>query len=235
MINICICDDNIAICNDLLSHIKKYFLENYKNIDIDVKIFMTSKDFLMYKNIKKFDLIFLDIEIDENSGIDIAKIIREDFKYNDINLVFISGYKDYALDLFRLRPIDFLIKPINNQSLYSLLDLFMNLQKKENYIFKYKVKTTINLIDIKNILFFESIGRKIKVVTNTNEDIFYGNLKSINKELENFNFIQTHNSFLVNIKYITKITNSELFILDNIRIPISRSNKNKILKIYMEN
>uniref|UniRef100_UPI002941EFA7 LytTR family transcriptional regulator DNA-binding domain-containing protein n=1 Tax=uncultured Tyzzerella sp. TaxID=2321398 RepID=UPI002941EFA7 len=59
-------------------------------------------------------------------------------------------------------------------------------------------------------------------------------LKDINIELEKFNFIQTHNSFLVNKKYIIKITNTELFIKNNIRIPISRSNKDKILKLYMK-
>ena len=232
MLNIAICDDSELICHFLVNKIESYFQGVCK--DIDIKIFNSSEDFLNYNNLEKINLLFLDIEIDEKSGIDIARDIREKFNYNNINIIFISAHKEYALDLFKSRPIDFLVKPINDQNLYDVLDRFIKIVEQTSNYFKYKIKNNILLKDINSILFFESIGRKIKIVTEKDEDMFYGNLKNINEELEKFNFIQTHNSFLVNKKYITKITNTELFIKDSIRIPISRSNKDKILKLYMK-
>lgn len=172
-------------------------------------------------------------QVYKDINIEIFTSSNEFFKYNNTSIVFISAYKDYALDLFKLRPLDFLVKPIKIEKLNDVLNRFVKTLDEKSYCFKYKIKNNIFFEDINNILFFESMGRKIKIVTKENENIFYGNLKNINQELYKFNFIQTHNSFLVNKKYITKITNTELFIKYNLRVPISRSNKDSILKLYM--
>ncbi len=227
MLNIVICDDSEIICKYLSEKLQEYFKQVYK--DINIEIFTSSNEFFKYNNINNIDLIFLDIEIDEKSGIDIAK----NFQDSNTSIVFISAYKDYALDLFKLRPLDFLVKPIKIEKLNDVLNRFVKTLDEKSYCFKYKIKNNIFFEDINNILFFESMGRKIKIVTKENENIFYGNLKNINQELYKFNFIQTHNSFLVNKKYIIKITNTELFIKYNLRVPISRSNKDSILKLYM--
>ncbi len=232
MLNITIFDDNKKICENLRNNIKSYF-ENLKE-EVIINTFSSSKDFLAYFNKNKnLDILFLDIEIDEFSGINIADIIRNQFEDDYCKIIFISAHQSYAMSLFKLRPTDFLIKPITTQNLYQCLDMVLNIINRDRKIFKYKIRSEIFSEPLKNIILFESMGRKIKIYTKKNETTFYGCLKDICKDLEKFNFIQTHNSFLINSSFISKVCKTEVILTTGMSIPISRANKDRILSLYL--
>ena len=119
----------IAVCDDdkiVSSHIEKVILNFGKceNIVVDVDVYHSGEGLI--NEIKKgeyYDLIFLDIEFKMSSGIEVGKLIRDQMKNDATHIVYISAYSNYALDLFKIRPLDFLIKPFEDK------EIILNLKK----------------------------------------------------------------------------------------------------------
>lgn len=233
MLKIVVLDDNQNICAHLKTDIESYL--NQIKEEFTINVFSSTESFLNYLNTNQdIDILFLDIEIDEISGINVANIIRNHFDNEHTKIIFISAHQNYAMELFKVRPIDFLVKPIQKVNLHNVLDTSIKLIFKDKSIFKYKIRNEIFSEHIKNIIFFESMGRKIKITTTKGQSTFYGSLKKIAKQLENFDFIQTHNSFLVNHSYISKVCKNEVILNIGTPIPISRAKKDNILNLYIE-
>lgn len=121
MINIGICDDENGFVLELRKNLLEYSME--KNVEIMIYPYNNSKD--MLSDIEKgvnLDLIFLDIQLKEISGVEVGKKIRSNLENETIQIVFVSSIKNYAMQLFDLRPMNFLIKPINYDKTKFILD-----------------------------------------------------------------------------------------------------------------
>lgn len=110
MYRIGICDDNIAVG----AEIEKYLLEcasteNFE--DMEIEVFLNGKDLCraIRNNSNIFHLLFLDIELGDLDGISVGNILREEMKNEITQVVFISYTQEYAMQLFKVRPMDFLI------------------------------------------------------------------------------------------------------------------------------
>lgn len=108
----------------------------------------------------------------------------------------------------------------------------LKLLSRENKTFEYKKDYDIIRIKIKDILYFEKTGRKIKIVTTSGEDFFNETICSIKKRLPQ-NFIEPHASFLVNFDKITKLKNEYIIISYSKEIPVSRRNLKNIRTIMI--
>lgn len=234
MIKIAICDDNNEICSFIETILIEYFQNKLELFSIDV--FYSGQDLISHINtVANFDIIFLDIELNDTNGIAIGKKIREDFEDDITKIIYISGNKEYAIDLFEISPINFLIKPFTKEKvLYNLKKCIYKINK-DNKLFYYKQHKIIQREYFKNIIYFESAGRKIKLVTENKEEYFYDRIQNIYQKLKNEQFINTHNCYIVNYNYIRKVTLNNIILYNEKIIPLSRSKKDealgKILKI----
>ncbi len=136
MFRVAICDDEKTIC----SQIEKVILDYQKDCaeEIDVLTFSSGEE--LHKIIKDgqaFDLIFLDIELDKLNGIEVGKIIREELNDNITQIVYISANKDYAMELFENRPLNFLVKPICCEKIIKNLNVAINLHKNSNFFLRF--------------------------------------------------------------------------------------------------
>lgn len=138
MLKIAICDDINAVCVQVEDILNRICQKN--GIKSDIEIFysgITLKKQL--DNGTYYDVIFLDIEMKGMSGIELSKYLRDQLNNDSMQIVFISGKKDYAIDLFDYDPILFLLKPLNDTKIEKA---FNKLVKKLNLhadAFEYKV------------------------------------------------------------------------------------------------
>ena len=160
MLNIAICDDD-----DLIAHQIESVLHNIgdeENVKIDTDVFYSGNDLVReISSGKKFDLIYLDIQMENGDGITAAKNIRK--KDEDAMIIFISSYDRYVMELFRLDVFSFIREPIDRDSFAQILLEANQRICSRNHFFSFKYKSQEYKVLCKEILYFESKARQINI------------------------------------------------------------------------
>lgn len=236
VLRIAICDDEalqVDLTKKLLLSIglskEIIFIEAYTGMELLTKI----KD-------QKLDLIILDIEMEGLSGIDIAKKIRVEDE--DVIIVFITGYKEYALKAYDLDVFSYILKPISREKILRLMtSVTKHIKKIEAYNEKnsyvsFKTKGQIHQVNYHDIYYFEKILRKIKVCCKNNSFEFYGSIKNLKVQLDDSVFIQIHQGILVNNRMIKGFKDGQVILegVDDL-LPVSRKYKDKVINALTEN
>lgn len=181
------------------------------------------------------DLIFLDINMPEISGLDFAKAINDHQK-----VIFTTAYREYAVEGFDLRAVDYLLKPIAFDRLLQSIHKYMNeqptiikseaiLQEEErNDFFFVRSDRKMIKIDFDQIKYIESISDYIKIHLQTQSVVTRETISNIEAKLPKKEFIRTHRSYIVAIHMIESFTN-EYIEIDRKTIPISRNYKSEVL------
>lgn len=179
---------------------------------------------LNFLNREEVDLVFLDIEMPELSGIELVRITP------DIpQVIFTISLKDYSLEAFEYKVTDYLHKPIVLSRLLKAVDKAREVHGKkatteaqEIYV---KVDGRLVRPKLDDILFIESIGDYVVFNTEKNEKfIVHSTLKNIDAKISSSKFLKVHRSFIVNLSKIVDIEETNLVIKDKV-IPISRAHK----------
>ena len=234
----------IAICDDNKIQVEstKQFIEK-TSIAHDIKYFTANsgEELLeMERIIEDFDIIFLDIEMDGLNGIETAREIRK--TNNRAIIIFITGFKDYALEASEINTFHYPLKPISQEK---ISDLMINIISRIGEIKAYQETEKLFIIKTKNkviqlpyneIYYFEKILRRIKVISLEEEITFTGTTSDLLKDIDNNYFIRCHQGFIVNRHKISKYKNDSIYLRDIDKIiPVSRSNKENVIKILKEN
>lgn len=220
MLKIAICDDDNYTC----SEIEQIILDFGKTtiVEMDIEVFYTGESFINYiKNEHKFDLIFLDIELGTTTGIEIGSMIRNEFDDYISKIVFITSKSGYEQQVFDIQPLNIIKKPIDHEKLKRCVSLAIKLSNIDNWAFEYKKRSEVIKVDIKDILYFESKRKQIKIMTYSGEDYFYGTLKGIKEKLPK-TFVAPHGSFLINFDKVERVTKEFVIMKNKIEIPISQ-------------
>lgn len=218
MFSIAICDDQDAICRQLETYLKPYTDSGAASVDV----FYTGEK--LYESMfggMHYDLIFLDIRLKKMNGIETAKRIRNELKNEKTQIVYISSTQQYAMDLFAVRPMNFLLKPLSKNSVFASVDKAMELAGMFGRYFEFKAERMNYRLPFDEILYFESCNRVINVYTRKTVRTFYGKLNEIEKDAP-ANFIRIHQSYLINRSYVTYWKYDEVMLDDDVVLPISR-------------
>lgn len=232
MYNIGICDDEKDTCEQLADMIYEYDRRN--RTGVEVLIWTTGE--ALYSDLKKnqsIDLLFLDIELVSTDGIQIGRAIRHELENQDIHIVYISSRTSYALELFKIHPLDFLIKPISAQDLYDTLDEALRLYNRNNTVFAYKADGYNCKLPYKDIIYFYSDNKKINMVTVNSTIQFTGKIKDLVGILPG-NFIQIHQSYVINMDYINECSYELVGMNGGVRLNISQPYRKQVRKQIMD-
>ena len=164
-------------------------------------------------NLKNIDLFFIDINLPDGSGLELAKSIRNIEKYEHTGIVFITTQVIQIIDAFKsTHCYDFLIKPFNKDDIRAIIDTFYRKLGSNSNVDKgnYLIIPIENGVSVKvyedEIIFVEYASRKSIIYTNKNVFICKSlTLSKILKNCVNGNILQSHKSYLVNVNYIDKI------------------------------
>ncbi len=228
---------NIAICDDDKAHvdiIKEYI--NRININCAPEIIeaYSGEELLELIKGRHIDVVFLDIEMKELNGIETGTKIRE-FSEDTI-IVFLTGYRNYALEAFQIESFQYIIKPIIYEKFNILMQKIL-IRLKEikaysniNKAFSFKTKQEIVCLKYEDIYYFERQGKKIYVSTQTGNYEFTGTLKSTMESLDENIFLRCHQGFIVNIDKLLNINSNEIILrgIEEI-VPISRKYRQDVL------
>ncbi|WP_405206926.1 LytR/AlgR family response regulator transcription factor [Aquimarina sp. LLG6339-5] len=190
---------------------------------------------------KHIDLIFLDIQMPEVTGIDFLKDLTP-----STQVIFTTAYSDYAVDAFNLEAIDYLLKPIEfsrflksiNKVLKRLdstnsIPSTINNTEEVDYqdVFIYlKVEKKMQKIFLKDIFYIESLKNYIKIKTSEREIIAYKGISSIENTLPSKKFLRVHRSFIIAIDKIDAFSTTEIEI-KGIKIPVGRNYRESVKEI----
>lgn len=233
MFRIAICDDQKNICFQIEGILLDYQKQISQKLQIDI-FYSGEKLYDFMKKEDDIDLIFLDIELITTDGIIIGKKIREELDNQLTQIVYISGKQDYYKELFDVRPMHFLLKPIETEKVLKDVKLAMKLINKLGNIFRYKKGNTIYKIQIKKILYFESVDRKIKIVHTEGEDYFYGKLYDVSIEVSKYQFMHIHQSYIVHYPHVTKFTYKEVKMSNGTALSISQAKRKEIRELQIK-
>lgn len=231
--NIVICDDEKSTCAELENMIMRYAAE--RNVKLQTEVFFSGDTLTEYLRKEEApDILFLDIEIPGSNGVVVGDFIRRVLENEQIFIVYISSKEQYALQLFQNRPFDFLIKPLNKKKIFHVLDSIYRITGKSNCDFEYQNNGIIYRIPYKDILYFQSDGRKINIVMQNKRKDFYGRLAEIEKKVPEFLFLNIHKSYLVNFNYVKEYTYEWVRMINDDILSISKMNRAIIRRKIME-
>lgn len=231
--DIAICDDDPIICAQLEEELKDY--RTTHKTELTYQSFTSGLNFFhLLSGGQHFDLIFLDIELTEIDGIAIGKYLREELNNQTTQIVYISSLKDYAMDLFAVRPLHFLIKPLKKEDIFSVLDLASRLKREAEACFLFQAQGVTKSVPVHKIRYFESNARKIKIVHEDGEDEFYGKLDDIEAKLNDKYFLRLHKSFLVHYHWIRRFSPKAVILNDGKAITITRSQQKKVMEALID-
>lgn len=212
-------------------NILKNFLSKLPNIALK-GTFKAAIEANAFLNKETVDVVFLDINLPDITGIDFIKTIK-----NPPAIIMTTAYPDYAVSSFELDTIvDYLVKPFSfGRFLKAVNKVKERIGTSENVTNEKKetiflnVDKTLHKIILQDILYLESDRNYITVVTKTQKLSYIDSLKNWNEKLPKNEFIQIHKSYIINSKCVAKIAGNELYIDAN-RLPIGRTYKQELLK-----
>lgn len=219
MFRIAICDDERVFNDSMVEYITEYM--EYRNYPYSVEAFTALFELERAQKERKYDLLFLDIMIRSDSGMDYAKQMRE--RADDTNIVFVSSNTDYALEAYSIYPITFLAKPISKKDVHALLDRMLLLYTKRPTFMindKFKGRT---VVQYESILYLESMGHDIVMQLNNGDTLrFSGVFSEFVPELPSSYFFKCHRSYAVNMSYVHRLQNYRFIMADGSIIPIAK-------------
>lgn len=229
-LNFAICDDNATEIEYISKIVGKWARANGNTAVLST--FESAEGFLFhYADNKSFDILLLDIQMKNMNGVELAKQIRQD---NDsVQIIFITGFPDFMAEGYEVSALHYLMKPVSEQKLFEVLDKATKRLGKSERTILLKVEGESVCVPVGSIVYIESFGHTVEITTNK-EKIKAGlSISELEKKLGD-GFIRCHRSYLVGLKYIKRIRQSEVILDNDISIPLSRRLYNKVNQAFIQ-
>lgn len=220
---ICYCEDESAQAKVFSIKIDQW--AKNKNIAVHTDLFESAEEYLFKAEQNTYDVIFLDISMRGQNGMELARKIRE--KEKDVVLVFVTSDASYVFDGYEVGAYRYLMKPVDEKKLWEILD-YARMQREveeENYILVKKDSQSVR-VNLNDVLYMEAQKHYVNLYLEDQESI---NIKTVFTELlqemqeKSDTVLATHRSYAVNIEKVVRIGRTECVLADGSVIPVSRS------------
>lgn len=226
----------IAICDDDKNDIRKLtrLLDKYdeeKHIGFSVGEYESGTKLLKsLKDGDEADIVFLDINMDDLDGLTVAKRIRE--KMEDVPIVLVTAYLNYALDGYKVKASRFLIKDDLDNTFVECMDHICGelLRKSKDIMFSC-VEGDVRL-KASDIVLVESSAHKSIIRLPDQSYQIYEKLETLEEKLKGFGFLRAHKSFIVNMGHIRSINSYVMTLDDGRQIPVPKARYKQVRQKY---
>jgi DNA-binding LytR/AlgR family response regulator len=201
------------------------FVKKIPSLEL-IATFTKSLEALSFLETQQVDLIFLDVQMPEITGIQLSKIIHKNIK-----VVFTTAYPDFALESYNVAALDYLLKPIEFERFYAAVRKALpqeNSQQplqetsKEYTFFKSSGKNKFVKVFFEDIQFVQGLKNYVAVELANAQVITHSTLKSVKELLSDADFVQVHKSYIVALKHIDRVENDSIWV-GNKQLPIGNS------------
>lgn len=229
---IAIVDDEINEQEILIKYIREW--ADAKQELVEIACFDSSESFLFYwEDDKAFSLLILDIEMGGINGLDLAKKIRVEDK--QLPVMFVTGYDEYMQYGYDVSALHYLIKPVHKERLFMVLDKLALSKTEEIKALVLCGEDGVRRIQIRNILYVEADGHGS--IMHTVDEVI--SLKESFGEIEKQviatgEIIKCHRAYLVNLRFISAIQNSDIILDNSERLPVSRNQMKKVQQEFLK-
>jgi DNA-binding LytR/AlgR family response regulator len=156
----------------------------------------------------------------EMNGVDLAHLIRRD--NDDVQIIFITGYPDYIIEGYEVSALHYLMKPVNENKLFEVLDKAVSrLQKAPRIIIFPKTGGDIK-IKADDIVYAEVLQHTISLYLVNGKEEFQMRISDMEKLLSN-GFFKCHRSYIVSMRYVRRVTKTTIVLETGQEIPLSRN------------
>lgn len=228
---ILICDDDQLFLKKIENMIQTYCREAGLSIQL---VTASRKRELEKIDCSAFDIAFLDIDMGEFSGLDVARMIRSCNK--DAIVIFVTNYLEYAPESFEVDAFRYLLKPKMDEKLRIYLQEAVDLHKEKHQIVSLQISGEVIDIPVEQILYIESMKRVITLyrTAGTGEPYrFYMTMDAMEKQLEPMGFLRIQKSYLVNMAYIQNLQCGQVVLNDQTTLKVSKKNYPEIKRKFL--
>ncbi len=234
----------VAICDDTnsdITNLKKLLLSYSKKNNVPLEIDTYDSSSVLLNNVsyfkeKEYSIYFLDIIMDKN-GIDVASELREITP--DVPIVFTTSSKEFAINAFKVQAFDYLLKPVDQNELFNCLDKLMMLMKSSiKASFNVKLNNlSLMTININEITYIEQKDRRLLFHMNDGKLYLTTSIRGkfldeIPFDIDTYNFINCHTSFVINMNQIKSITDHSFIMKNGDNIPIAKRILKQVIDAY---
>lgn len=222
----------IAILDD-----EKFFLEKFYNIlkkhenfkTAEINLYQSGTELLEAFEKENHDIVFLDVEMPEISGIEVGEKIR---RISDKTVIaFVSGYPQYALDAFDCEAVSYILKDEDEFFDEKLRKVYKKYVRHNSRIILETGKSTVSLF-LKDIKYVEYFRKYCIYHTESGDYSVRQTLLNALSELNDLGFYQIYRCYIVNLKKIREIRKNEVVLTDNTKLTVSRGSYSDIVNAY---
>ena len=218
---IAVCDDEIHFIDAICPMLEKWAKE--REIKLTLYRFMNGDDLIDAQKSECMDLIILDVIMPLLSGIDTARELRN--TNQTVPIVFLTSSREFAVDSYEVKALNYLIKPVDAAKLFLVLDDFLKTFRQSENFFTAKTADGFQRIDIADVDYLEAQNKQVLVHFSNDRTIAIRELFSKCAEIfspEN-GFCCCHRSYIVNLSNVEQFSKTEVTTIHNAVIPISRN------------
>lgn len=226
---VAIVDDELEMRQIMTDYVKRFGEE--AGIDLETVTFESGELFLKdYKMI--YDIIIFDIDMPGINGIDTARKLRE--IDSNVTIIFVTNIAQYAINGYEVDAVDYILKPVSyyDFSMKFHRTVAKAAQKKE-HIIKVETAEGTRKLRLPALVYVEVLSHYLYFHTTKRDYRSRGNISDVEKELEKYNFVRIHRSYIVNLRYVNKVLSKEVTVGDKV-LPVSRNYKEKLKEEYLK-
>ena len=216
-LKVAICDDCPADRDYIAALVKRWAAERERAVAFS--IFESAEEFLFhYEENKEQDILLLDIEMGKMDGVALAKELRR--QDENMQLIFITGYSDYIAEGYEVAALHYLLKPVQGEKLFSVLDRAVEKLNKNERMLHLTLNGEAVRVPLRQVRYIDVNGNYATV--HAKEDY---TLKKTLRELEEMldeRFFRAGRSAIVNLTYISRVTKTDIYLADGTAIPLPR-------------
>lgn len=229
-LSIAVCDDNETDLRYITDMVNAWAMQG--RIPVSVRTFPSAEAFLFhYSENKDYDILLLDVEMGKLNGIDLAKQIRA--QNDSAQIVFITGYPDFIAEGYEVSALHYLMKPVKPEKLAEVLSRAADLsQKGRPYLLVSSERETIRLF-FDDIYYAESQGHYMLIHTQQTQYRVRMTVSGLLEKLDE-GFYRCSRSFVVSLRHICRITKSELFLENQVSLPLGRGQYDEINRTMIQ-
>lgn len=227
--NILICDDEENYVNNIKEYVSIFMKQH--GFDESIDTFSSGEDAIESSKSNSYDIAFLDVEIGNVKGTEIAALLKEKNKH--VIIFIITAYDKYLDEAMDLNVLRFLTKPINVKRLNSGLEKAITLIDNSIVDVYLKKNTSIIKVPTNNIIYIEIVDRTTKIVTDKEVYISSSNIKYWKEKLKASFFYNVHTSFIINMKFITKYRRDLVELNYKYEIPVAYRKRTEFRNYFL--